>query len=568
MFLAKPENNEKYISGEELAKKQSEISISEFFEKNKHLLGFDNPTKALLIIVKEAVDNSIDACEETGILPDIRVIMKEIKEDTYKIIVEDNGPGLPKENLAKTFGKFLYGSKFHHLLQKRGQQGIGITGSIMYAQLTTGKPALIWSKTEKSRTYFVKMLLNVTKNEAEVLEEKYIESRDEIKEHGIRIELEVSGKYRKTQSVDDYLMQTAISNPFVKIKYTAPDGETITFGRAVDKLPKSPKEIKPHPYGVELGIMLRMLKTTSSRSILGFLTNEFSSLGAVTATKACQNIKLDTKTPPDKIERETAEKLLKTLQGMEIQRPPTDCLSPIGNEEFKNGLKKQFPTAEMIITESRPPDVYRGYPFQIETALVYDPATLKNDSAKLLRFANKAPLLYQQSSCAITKAVVNVDWKRYGLDQNKNSIPNGPCIIIVHMCSVWVPFVSEGKEAIAPYPTIMKEMKLALQQCARKLSIYLSGKRRETQNQRRLEIFQRYAPEIQEAVAQLIEKPEKEVKPYFDKMLSERTKKKHFEDEELGENSEAIEEKKPVSKDAKKPASKQKPLKDEEENGE
>lgn len=551
-MLSKNGENDKYLSAEELAKKQSEISVSEFFEKNKHLLGFDNPTKALLIIVKEAVDNSIDACEEAGILPEIKVAMKEIKEDTFKITIEDNGPGLPRENLAKTFGKFLYGSKFHHLLQKRGQQGIGITGSIMYAQLTTGKPALIWSKTEKSRTYFMKMLLNVEKNEAEVIEQGFVEGKDEIREHGIRIELEVSGKYRRTQSVDDYLMQTAISNPFVKIIYSAPDGRKVIFSRAVDKLPKMPKEIKPHPHGIELGIMLRMLKTTSSRSILGFLTNEFSSLGSVTATKACKAIKLDPKIPPEKIDRETAEKLLKTLQSMEIQRPPTDCLSPVGSEEMKNGLKKQFQSAELIVTETRPPEVYRGYPFQIETAIVYDTSFPKNEPAKLMRFANKTPLLYQQSGCAITKSVVNVDWKRYGLDQSRNSLPIGPCIIIVHMCSVWVPFISEGKEAIASYPAIIKEMKLAVQQCARKLSIYLSGKRREYNNQRRLEIFQRYAPEIEEAVAKLIERPQKEVKPYFDKLMAER-KKRHFEGEEEengGEEKEST-DKNHSGKDAK-----------------
>ena len=528
---------EKYLSGEDIAKRQEEISVSEFFEKNKHLLGFDNPIKALLIVVKEAVDNSIDACEEAGILPEIKVNMKELAEDTYRIIIEDNGPGLPKENLAKTFGKFLYGSKFHHLLQKRGQQGIGITGSIMYAQLTTGKPALIWSKTEKSKTYFMKMLLNVSKNEAEILEQGFISGKDEIKEHGIRIELEIGGKYRKTQSVDDYLQQTAISNPFVKIIYNAPDGRKVIYNRAIEKLPKMPKEIKPHPYGVELGIMLRMLKNTSSRSILGFLTNEFSSLGSVTANKVCQAIKLDPKTKPENIGREIAEKLLKTLQSTEIQRPPTDCLSPIGSEEMRNGLKKQFPEAEFIATESRPPEVYRGYPFQIETAIIYDTKNIPNDSAKLMRFANKAPLLYQQGACAITKSVVNVDWKRYGLSQNKNSLPAGPCIIVVHMCSVWVPFVSEGKEAIAAYPAIIKETKLALQQCARKFSIYLSGRRKESMNQRRMEIFQRYAPEVQESLSKLIDRPEKEIKPHLDKLLSERTKHKGPEEDEDSEES-------------------------------
>lgn len=544
IFLPKEENGNKHLTGEEMAKKQEQISISEFFEKNKHLLGFDNPIKALMIVVKEAVDNSVDACEEAGILPEIRVSMKEVKEDVFRIIIEDNGPGIPKENMANVFGRFLFGSKFHHLLQKRGQQGIGITGSIMYAQLTTGKPALIWSKTEKSKTYFMKMLLNVSKNEADILEQGFAEGRNEIKEHGLRIELEIGGKYRKTQSVDDYLQQTAISNPFLKIIYTAPDGTKITYNRAVDNFPKMPKEIKPHPYGLELGILLRMLKNTSSRSIIGFLTNEFSSLGSITATKICSSIKLDGKTDPGKIDRENAEKLLKAMQSADIQRPPTDCLSPIGADELKDGLKKQFPQAEFIATETRPPEVYRGYPFQIETAIIYDTKNMTNDTAKLLRFANKVPLLYQQGACAITKSVVNIDWKRYGLNQNKNSLPIGPCIVVVHMCSVWVPFVSEGKEAIAAYPEIIKEIKLAAQQCARKLSIYLSGKRRESMNQRRMEIFQRYAPEVQESLSKLIEKPEKEIKPHLDKLLAYRMKHKGpEEDDEEPVNGSQITEK-------------------------
>jgi len=108
-----------------MAARQRDISVSEFFTKNRHLLGFDNPQKALLTAVKEAVDNSLDACEEAGILPDLEVEIAEVSENRYRVAVQDNGPGIVQQQVPKIFGKLLYGSKFHRLKQQRGQQGIG-----------------------------------------------------------------------------------------------------------------------------------------------------------------------------------------------------------------------------------------------------------------------------------------------------------------------------------------------------------------------------------------------------------------------------------------------------------
>src|SRR3989344_3918385 len=135
-----PKEKKEVIIAQELAKKQREISISEFFTKNRHLLGFDNPTRALLMTVKETVDNSLDSITEAKILPEILVQIKKLAEDRFKVIVEDNGPGIVKEQIPRVFGKLLYGSKFHRHRQSRGQQGIGVSASVLYSQLTTGKP--------------------------------------------------------------------------------------------------------------------------------------------------------------------------------------------------------------------------------------------------------------------------------------------------------------------------------------------------------------------------------------------------------------------------------------------
>ena len=218
----------KPIKAHELAKKQREISISEFFTKNRHLLGFDNPRKALLTTVKEAVDNSLDACDEARILPDVIVEIKQVSEDRFVVIVEDNGPGIIKQQIPKIFGKLLYGSKFHSMKQTRGQQGIGISASVMYGQLTTGKPAKITSKISKNKpAYHYHLHIDTQKNEPEITREIQIEWD---KDQGTKIEIELEAKYQKgKQSVDEYLKQIAIANPYVSITYTSPEKDKIIF---------------------------------------------------------------------------------------------------------------------------------------------------------------------------------------------------------------------------------------------------------------------------------------------------------------------------------------------------
>ncbi len=518
-------------TAEEFAKEQKEISISEFFEKNKHLLGFDNPTKALLMTVKEAVDNSLDACEEAGILPDIVVKIKQTGEDRFKVFVQDNGPGIVKEQIPKIFGKLLYGSKFHRLRQSRGQQGIGISAVVLYSQLTTGSPTKVWSRTdEKKKAHYYELFINTSKNEPEIAKE---ETLDDGIERGVKVEMDVVGRYRKTQGVDDYLKQTSISNPFAKIMYHAPDGTKITFPRSFDRLPKPPKEMRMHPYGVEFGILQRFLARTNSKTLQSFLVNEFSSVGAQTAKEICKVAKLDPNTKPSSLDRNSIEKMLNAMQKVKIQRPPMDCLSPIGKQELEKSLKKEYPNAEFITVIERESEVYRGMPFQIEVGIVYGNVGNNEESIEVLRIANRVPLLYQSGACATIEAAKDVDWKRYNLQQPKNSLPIGPMILAIHMSSVWVPFVSESKEAIAPYPDIVKEMKLAVQDAARDLSRYLSGKRRAGEQKRRIQIFERYAKEVASSLAVLTGEKENIVEKKLLSIVENKNKMKDFEEQEV-----------------------------------
>jgi len=496
------------VIAEELAKKQREISISEFFVKNRHLLGFDNPRKALLTTVKEAVDNSLDACEESKILPELYIEINSITDERYNIIIEDNGPGIVKNQIPKIFAKLLYGSKFHTMKQSRGQQGIGISAAAMYGQLTTGKSTKITSKIgSKSKANYYELHLDTRTNEPEIVKEEVVEWA---KTQGTRVELEIEAKYQKgKQSVDDYLRQVAIANPYATIIYKTPEKKKIVYERATDELPKQAKEIKPHPYGIELGMLIKMLKSTKGRTLQAFFSKDFTRVSAKIAKIICDKAGVDIKKKPFDVSREEADRIFKSIKETKIMAPPTNCLSPIGEESIIKGLKKEI-KADFYGAVTRSPSVYRGNPFQIEAGIAYGGEIPSEDTITLIRFANRVPLLYQQSACSATKGVINTNWRNYGLSQSRGALPSGPVYLFVHIVSVWVPFTSESKEAIAHYPEIIKQIKLALQDVGRKLGGYIRKNIRAKEQREKANLFEAYIPELASSLAKLSnEKKEK-----------------------------------------------------------
>ncbi|HEY3100700.1 MAG TPA: DNA topoisomerase VI subunit B, partial [Methylomirabilota bacterium] len=362
------------VSAVEMGARQREISVSEFFTKNRHLLGFDNPRKALLTCVKEAVDNALDACEEAGILPDV-VIKVEVAANgeaappasqatRFRITVTDNGPGIVRQQIPPIFAKLLYGSKFHRLRQSRGQQGIGISAAGMYGQLTTGKPVVIVSRTSpRAPAHYFEVQIDTKKNEPRILEKKQI-AWDAPR--GTQVTLEVEGRYQKGRaSVDEYVEQTIIANPHVKLTYLTPEGETKEYRRTFEQLPASPREIKPHPYGIELGMLLKMLQDTASHTLSGFLSGDFSRVSPTVADGICKSAGLSPRARPRDVHGQAAESLYKAIQSTKIMAPPTNCLSPIGEQAILSGLYQQI-KGEFYTAVSRPPAVYRGNPFIIE----------------------------------------------------------------------------------------------------------------------------------------------------------------------------------------------------------
>jgi len=544
------------VSAEDMAKKQREISVSEFFAKNRHLLGFDSPRKALLTAVKEAVDNSLDACEEARILPEIEVQIevaggakvpepaaapakdepgKEAPKgpsvaqaERFIVTVTDNGPGIVPEQIGRIFAKLLYGSKFHRLRMSRGQQGIGISAAGLYGQLTTGKPVRVTSRfSEKKPARYVEITIDTAKNEPRVLANR--EATDWTAEHtGTRVAIELEGRYQKGRtSVDEFLEQTSVANPHARIIYVNPEGQKTVFERMVAELPASPREIKPHPYGIELGVLMKMLQDTKSHWVGGFLSSDFSRVSPATAAEICKKAGIDPKMLVRKIHGDTAEKLYKAIRQTPIMNPPTDCLSPIGEKAILAGLYKQI-KGDFYTAVSRKPAVYRGNPFAIEVGLAFgtgqagmvESVMAQEDAvpmaegeederegevqmARVMRFANRVPLLYQPGACAITKSVIETSWRNYGLSQSRGALPTGPLVIFVHMASVWVPFTSESKEAVADYDEIRKEIRLAMNEAGRRLSSFVRKRERAALELKRRDVFEAYIEEVAEACKRL-----------------------------------------------------------------
>ena len=553
---AKPAKAGAESQAELMAKSQREISVSEFFAKNRHLLGFDNPRKALLTAVKEAVDNSLDACEEAQILPELEVGIKQVDEDHFRIWVQDNGPGIVKSQIPNIFGRLLYGSKFHSLRMARGQQGIGISAAGMYGLLTTGKSVKITSRTgPRSEAHYYELQIDTKKNRPEIIKEEIVDwetvGKADVQDllgvieaaepkhvkpspSGTRVEIELEARFQRgRQSVDEYIAQTAITNPHSRIRYLTPDGQERLFERTVNETVAVPKAVKPHPYGVELGILLKMAKDTTAKTMAAFLCDEFSRVSPRVSQDILGKAKLSSRKNPHALSHAEAQKLHKTINQTKIMAPSTSCVVPIGEEALLMGLR-QVVSADFYATCTRPPAVYRGNPFQIEVGLAYgggngdavvktkmdedDSSDDEKELMRVLRFANRVPLLYQQSGCAVFRSILQTNWRLYGLSQSRGALPSGAATVIVHIASVWVPFTSESKEAVAHYPEIIKEIKLALADVGRRLGRYLRGEKRKRQELLKRSYIEKYLPAIGEALRDILSLKEPEVKKVVEKL--------------------------------------------------
>ena len=507
-----------------------EHSVAEFFKKNKQMLGLYGKVRTLTMIVHEYCTNSLDACEETGILPNIDVKIDELGEEYYEVTVTDNGPGISKENVGKAFGKLLAGTKFHRMMQSRGQQGIGASGATMLSQMTTGKASKIITGRQTGKAFSLELTIDPKMNEPKMTNIKDLEKEF----RGTAVQAKFKGVlYRDSeQGPLEYLRRTAIANPHAQLSFRDPQGQKFVFKRTHNKIPQRPEEIKPHPKGTTVDDILSYCKITKGRTVSTFLTNDFDRMGQKGIEEVKKRVHFDMNKDPKTLTWEEAEEIIKAFKAIDFIAPSTDALRPIGEEQISLSLQS-IVKPEFLTVLTRKPAVYAGgYPFQVEIAIAYGGNAGKKvgeqTSMEIMRFANRVPLLFDAGNCALTKAIQTVDWKRYDIKDPETA----PVTVFINFISVHIPYTGAGKQAIADEEEVLEEIRLALMQTGRKAGIYIAHKRREAENQQKRMMFYKYITEICKALSAITKANEGDLKKQMEKMVLTKLKLEEAKDAE------------------------------------
>ncbi len=593
----------------ELEQSFKEYSIAEFFKKNRQMLGYAGETRSLTTIVHEYVTNSLDACEDAKILPDLlvevhsltarprkttlavangsetnfdlansmgkaalfEVYVNSVKKDRgpdyvvkygrrgkqsvkqvvfrkppaedseitvrwatghLKVIVEDNGTGVPKSKIGHALGKLLAGTKFNQRKQKRGQQGIGAAYATLFAQITTGKPTKFKTGLGKDKYHEGFVSIDVKKNQSVV--DKLEEKRGNFR--GLRIEAEFAevSYDRGEHGVYEYLRRTALSNPHAQITLIEPDKNIVVFPRASNQVPSRAKAVKPHPLGLTTSDLMDIAAITQARKIGSFLSADFSRISSAKTKEVQKYIGRsepnDAKSPwiidlnkhPRTLTWDQAERIINAFQHVKFNNPDLTALQPIGADQLEKSLKNLL-KPEFLKVVQRKPKVFRGgIPFLVECAVAYGGKCGESGSGdgEYMRYANRVPLLFDSGACAINEAVKTVDWRRYGL---KDFQSQQPVTVLVNFVSVYVPYTGAGKLAIASEEEIVAEIRMAMMDAARAVGSYLSGLRRVEDQERRRKIFFKYITEVAAALHDVTGKPKTELEQAMRKIAESKT---------------------------------------------
>ncbi|MFH1751592.1 MAG: DNA topoisomerase VI subunit B [archaeon] len=518
-------------AAEEIFKDFKSHSVAEFFKKNKQMLGLYGKIRSLTTIVHETTTNSLDACEEAKILPKIDVKLVEIGEEYYELTSTDNGPGIPKDTIGKALGQLLAGTKFHRLVQTRGQQGIGVSGVILFSQLTTGKPVRIISGTKKGKPISMEITIDTKKNEAKIANEKELSTQFQ----GLAIKAQFKDiLFRKSeQSPEEYLRRTAIANPHAEISFLNPFGEKITFRRTSKEIPEAPIEVQPHPKGITVDEINTMSKYTMAKKTSSFLKQDFDRIGDKAIKELNKLVDFDLNKDPKKLSWSDCEQIVKGFKRISFIAPRLDALRPIGMERIDKSLKS-IVKPEFVSVVTRKPSVYSGgFPFQVEVAIAYGGDAGRTSSSgsdtingeessgrrgEIMRFANRAPLMFDGGACAITKAINSVEWKRYGV----KNFDNAPLTVFVNLLSVHIPYTSAGKTAISDDEEILEELRLALMDAGRKISGFINLKKKIADKTEKKKIFLKYIPEIAESLSKITSEKQKDLEKKLTAMVMEK----------------------------------------------
>jgi len=513
-----------------IANNFKEHSVAEFFKKNRQMLGFSGKVRSLTMIVHEFVTNSLDACEEAGVLPEIFVQVEELSKDNdhYRLTVRDNGPGIPKSHLGKALGQMLAGTKFHRYIQQRGQQGIGASACVMFSYLTTGQAAKAISCCNGKR---ISATISIDfKNNKPIIEDL---GEEPTLESGLTVIAEFKDvrHERSNHGVYEYLRRTALANPHCGITLIEPNNETAVFPRSVPQNPRKAFEIKPHPLGIGTHDILEFAKLNKeNKRISAFLQNTFSRVSAAKVDELQGLIpEVDFKKDPADMTWNDAELIVKSFSKVKWIAPAMDSLVPIGKEQIETSFRNIFNPEVLVVTE-RSPKVYRGgIPFMVEVGIAYGGGLVSAEKrGEVMRFSNRVPLLFDNGGCAITETIKSIDWKRYDV----KNFDEEPLAVLVNLASVHVPYTSAGKQAISIEEDVMDEIRFAVMEASRGVQKYLSGKRKAHEIATKKKVVERYASQLASDLAVLSGKKRSEIEPKIAKIIHDKYASEANEEEE------------------------------------
>jgi DNA topoisomerase-6 subunit B len=500
-----------------MAKAQAITSASsaEYFSKNLQQVGFSSYTKASLTTIKEAIDNSLDACEDAGILPEVFVLIEKVGEGTAKnaeairIRVEDNGPGLEVDDVVKVFGEYLASSKFGRGRCSRGQQGIGISAVTTWAQLTSARGATVITKTKKMRKA-VQCIVEVDiKHNRGTLKSK--ENVEWGRENGLACEFVIDARIQLNGEggLLAYLNGTTLVNPHLTLRYKILDQDEVTIPRVTDEIPEIPEATDPHPHTMKLGEFIAHSHLFGRVTIGAWLKKGFSRVsdGVIKEMKATGLKQSLLDMSVDKASEENFKQVFAALQKAKLMAPSTSSVLSIGEGGLAKSIQR-VGQVDFFSVVSRKPAICDFKPVLVETAIarLLDRPS-EEDPVTLLRFANRVPLQFDKSACAMTQAAESVNWRAYGLNQPKGSLPLGPYIMAVSVVSPFIKFKNASKETVDASDELVEEIRRTLIQAGQRLSKHIRRETKEADLEKKRQHIEMFAPILVDGACRITKSP-------------------------------------------------------------
>jgi len=497
------------------SKKISSSSTAEYFSKNLQQVGFSSPTKAVLTTLKEAVDNSLDACEENEIAPNIKVEIERLgagsikNSERIRVLVEDNGPGIDSDDLQKVYGEYLASSKFGRGRCTRGQQGIGISAATTWAQLTCAQGAKVISKTKAMRKAVSALIEVDIKNNKGVMKNR--ETIDWDRPHGTRVEFVFDGRIQVNgdAGILNYLLGTSLVNPHLTLDFKILDQEPQHIPRVTDDVPPIPEAVEPHPHTMKLGEFIAHSHLFGRQKVAAWLKKGFSRISDGVLDEIAKKKELGvTRAMFDKNVDQLGDaeftKIFAAIQNTELKAPSTSSVLSIGEDALSKSIQR-LGKVDFFSVVTRKPTICDFKPIQVEVAIarLEDRVGEADSPVQVLRFANRVPLQFDKASCAIVQAITSVNWRTYGLGQPKDALPQGPYIFAVSVVSPFIKFKNASKETIDASDELVEEIRRALIQAGQKLSRYIKAEDKANELEEKIRYIEQFGPILVEGLARI-----------------------------------------------------------------